>query len=199
MDARPRSRLADPIRAALHPRHAAARRHRRHPDRAPSAGSAAVGFRDDHPRRVPRAKHSCRSRACARAAGVARARRSPHRRHVGDARRPTGRALSRRRAGRERARAPSTRSRSSTAQGSRSPMRRAACCRGRPARSCAFSPARAKSSERRSELSANRAAAAGIEIVPLHGSLDGDAQDAAISRRPTGGASSWRRTSRKRR
>ena len=49
-----------------------------------------VGFRDDRPRRVSRAKHSCRSWARARAAGVARARRSAHRRDVGDARRPIG-------------------------------------------------------------------------------------------------------------
>ena len=34
MDARARSRLADPLRAPLHRRHAPARRHRRHPDRA---------------------------------------------------------------------------------------------------------------------------------------------------------------------
>ena len=42
LDARPRGRLAGPLRAPLHRRHAAARRHRRHPDRAAADRSAPV-------------------------------------------------------------------------------------------------------------------------------------------------------------
>ena len=42
LDARPRGRLARALRAALHRRDAAARRHRGHPDRAAAAGPAAV-------------------------------------------------------------------------------------------------------------------------------------------------------------
>ena len=45
-------------------------------------------------------------------------------------------------------------------------------------RCCVFCQARARSSGRGADLVASRAA--GVDIVPLHGSLDGDAQDAAI-------------------
>ncbi len=55
---------------------APARRHRRHPDRAAPAGSAAHRLPHHRPRRVPRAQPARGPRHRARAAGMARARRS---------------------------------------------------------------------------------------------------------------------------
>ena len=109
---------------------------------------------------------------------MARARRSAHRRDVGDARRPVGRALSRRCASCAACQAPSIRSRSSTPKGSRSAKRFAMCCREPADRCSAFcqAPARSNGPEPISSIACRRMSTS----FRLHGSLDSDAQDAAI-------------------
>ena len=139
-----------------------------------------VGFRHDRPRRVSRAKHSCRSWPRARAAGVARARRSAHRRDVGDARRPIGCAISGRRTGCQCA--------GRAASADDRVCGRGVDCRGGARRVVqdrragpVLSSRRARDRARQFGPLINRRQRPGIAVVPLHGSLDGDAQDAAIS------------------
>ena len=166
--------------------HAAARRDRRHPDRASAAGSAARRLADDRHRRVSRAQPPRRSRTRARAAGLARARRPSARRDVGD---------DRCRAGRRRfsANCPVI-----DVPGRTFPLDVSAIA---PASSieraivdalprvgvrvAVLSAGRAGDSPRGRGARAARRASATCRCLPLHGGLDADEQDAAL--RPTGG------------
>ena len=66
-------------------------------------------------------------------------------------------------------------------KGSRSPRQSAVCCREPPGRCCASSRALVRSNGHAQSYRLS-ASSAGVELVPLHGSLDGEAQDAAINR-----------------
>ena len=158
-------------------------RDRRDPDRAAAAGSAAQRLPHDRPRRVPRAQHPRRSRPRARAAGVARARRSAARRHVGDAAGGAARGVSRRLPADRRARPAASARRSTTVPAQ--PIGRGrggARARRRAAASCASCRARRRSIARCRDVRA--AVGRGVDVVPLHGSLPADEQDRAIAGGP---------------
>ncbi len=159
LDARPRGRLAGPVRAALQRRDAAAGGDRRHPDRAPADRSAAVRLCDDRPRRISRAQRARGSGDRAGAAGLARARRPSHRRHVGDAGVGAGVRLPRRLSGDRRRRAAAIRSTSPITPASRSPTRRSVCW-ARPTASCCASCRAQRRSAARSASCSTRPAAA---------------------------------------
>ena len=131
---------------------------------------------------------------------MARARRSPHRRHVGDARR---RPRSRRFSTAVRSstcRAGCIRSRSTTRRASPWPTPRRACSATTAGRRAVLSARRARDPRARSPRSRHAASARDVDVLPLHGSLDADEQDRALRPASRGaGGSSSRPTSPRRR
>ena len=158
-------------------------------------------FTHDRPRRVPRAQRPRRPRPGAGEAGAGS--RATTCASSSCRRRSTPRAVSRvlgRLPGRRRARHAAPARRCDTRPGE---SRRPTPCGEllpRTARPGALLPARAPRDRTRAPGAGARPAPAAVEIVPLHGSLDGDGAGRGDSRRRRRRAgSSWRRTSPRRR